>query len=85
MVQKRRFGTVTLAALFAGALGAPSASASGTKNHVKKVQVHLLDDAGAEAVGAPKVKGGVTEVEVIGTSTPTYTARLDTGRVIASG
>ena len=85
MVQKRRFGTVTLAALFAGALGAPSAAASptvSTKNHVKKVQVHLLDEAGAEAVGAPKVKGGVTEVEVIGTSTPMYTARLDAGRVI---
>ncbi|MBI2394021.1 MAG: type IV pilus secretin PilQ [Deltaproteobacteria bacterium] len=51
-------------------------------NHVKKVQVHVLDDAAAAAVGAPKVKGGVTEVEVVGTATPTYTARVDTGRVI---
>ena len=71
-----------LAAILAGALGAPGASAATAKNHVKKAQVLLLDDAGADAVGAPKVVGGVTEVEVIGTSTPTYTARIDQGRVI---
>jgi len=51
-------------------------------NHVKKVQVHVLDETQAAAVGAPKIKGGVTEVEVVGTATPTYTARVETGRVI---
>lgn len=59
----------------------PLAYASGT-NHVKKVQVHVLDETAAAAVGAPKVKGGVTEVEVTATSTPTYTARVENGRVI---
>ncbi len=58
-----------------------SAAPSG-KNHVTKVKVHVLDAAAAAAVGAPSVKGGVTEVEVVGTSTPNYTARLDQGRVV---
>ena len=72
-----------VAALLASALGAPTAFAEAAKvNHVKKVIVHVLDDVAAEAVGAPKVKGGVTEVEVVGTSTPTYTSRIDQGRVI---
>jgi type IV pilus assembly protein PilQ len=80
-----RAKVTALAALLAGALGAPTATAETTSskvNHVKKVQVHLLDDAAAELVGAPKVKGGVTEVEVVGTATPTYTSRIDQGRVI---
>jgi type IV pilus assembly protein PilQ len=51
-------------------------------NHVKKVHVHVLDEVAAAAVGAPKVKGGVTEVEVVGTTTPTYAARVEAGRVI---
>ncbi len=72
-----------LAALLAGTIGAAPATADAAKvNHVKKVQVHLLDDTAADAVGAPKVKGGVTEVEVVGTAVPTYTSRIDQGRVI---
>jgi len=79
---KRTGASISLAALLVGTLGAPGVLAAGAKNHVKKVQVHVLDDTAADAVGAPKVKGGVTEVEVVGTSAPTYTARLDSGRVI---
>ncbi|MBL8721580.1 MAG: type IV pilus secretin PilQ [Myxococcales bacterium] len=57
-----------------GAFAAPP-----TKNHVKKVEVHVLDDAQATAASAPK---GATEVTVALTGTPTYTARVDAGRVI---
>jgi len=57
-----------------GALAAPP-----TKNHVTKVEVHVLDDAQATAAAAPK---GATEVTVALTGTPTYTARVDAGRVI---
>lgn len=57
-----------------GALAAPA-----PKHHVKKLEVHVLDDAQATAAAAPK---GATEVSVALTGTPTYTARVDAGRVI---
>jgi type IV pilus assembly protein PilQ len=70
--------------ILASSLAAPGVSFAALKggNHVKKVDVHVLDDTQAALVGAPKVKGGVTEVEVVGTSVPTYSARLEGGRVI---
>jgi type IV pilus assembly protein PilQ len=70
--------------ILASSLAVPGVSFATPKggNHVKKVDVHVLDDAQAALVGAPKVKGGVTEVEVVGTSVPTYNARLEGGRVI---
>ncbi len=86
--QKRRVRRTRVTPLFmsavmiAGSLSPLVHAAPAGSNHVKKVQVHVLDEAAAAAVGAPKIKGGVTEVEVVGTSTPLYTARIDNGRVI---
>lgn len=69
--------------LLASSLVTPAIQAAPSgKNHVTKVQVHQLDESAAAAVGAPKVKGGVTEVEVVASSTPTYSARAEGGRVI---
>lgn len=68
--------------MITGSLSPLVQAAPSGANHVKKVQVHVLDEETAAAVGAPKIKGGVTEVEVVGTSTPSYTARVDSGRVI---
>lgn len=88
MPQKRRARRTRITPLFlsavmiAGSLSPLVHAAPLGSNHVKKVQVHVLDEAAAAAVGAPKIKGGVTEVEVVGTSTPSYTARIDNGRVI---
>ncbi len=70
------------AVMVTGSVSPFAFAAPGGTNHVKKVQVHVLDETAAAAVGAPKVKGGVTEVEVVGTSTPAYTARVENGRVI---
>jgi type IV pilus assembly protein PilQ len=70
------------AVMVTGSIAPLTQAAPAGSNHVKKVQVHVLDETAAAAVGAPKVKGGVTEVEVVGTATPTYTARVDNGRVI---
>jgi len=82
----RRTGVLTAlvmsAVMLTGSLSPLVQAAPLGANHVKKVQVHVLDEAAAAAVGAPKLKGGVTEVEVVGTSTPSYTARVDNGRVI---
>ncbi|MGZ3419122.1 MAG: type IV pilus secretin PilQ [Polyangiales bacterium] len=88
MPQKRRakkIGPLFMSGvILASSLGVPGISFATPKgsNHVKKVDVHVLDENAAAAVGAPKVKGGVTEVEVVGTSVPTYSARLEGGRVI---
>ncbi len=82
---KRTIGTrVTSLGLSLVMLGSALTSAGGAfaappKNHVKKVEVHVLDDAQATALSAPK---GSTEVSVALTGTPTYTARVDGGRVI---
>jgi type IV pilus assembly protein PilQ len=76
----RPLRTAGIAALLAGAFGAPTAFAGAPTNHVKKVDVHVLDASRAEALGAPK--GAVTEVEVVGTSVPAYTARVEGGRVL---
>lgn len=71
------------AVMITGSISPLALAAPAGANHVKKVQVHVLDESAAAAVGAPKgIKGGVTEVEVVGTSTPSYTARVDNGRVI---
>ncbi len=76
----RPLRTAGIAALIACALGgAPTALAGVPANHVKKVDVHLLDAARAEALGAPR---GAVEVEVTGTASPAYTARVDGARVL---
>jgi len=84
--QKRRARRITplfmSAVMITGSLSPLVHAAPAGTNHVKKVQVHVLDESAAAAVGAPKIKGGVTEVEVVGTSMPSYTARVDNGRVI---
>jgi type IV pilus assembly protein PilQ len=70
-------------ALLAVALAAPGASGETKgKNHVRKVGVAVLMGADAEAVGAPKVVGGVTQVAIEASAPPHYTARFDDGRVI---
>lgn len=76
----RALRTAGIAALLAGSFGAPAAFAGAPTNHVKKVDVHVLDASRAEALGAPK--GAVTEVEIVGTAAPQYTARVEGARVI---
>jgi type IV pilus assembly protein PilQ len=71
-----------LGVVIAGALATGSAPAAPpAPNHVTGVSVQVLDESKAAAIGAPKV-AGVTEVEVAATAVPTYTARLEGGRVI---